>query len=247
MLWNIIGYPSLWFFVGGLFLGGIVALLLPPPRKLKDLRKFRAGRLTKIYLLLTGAVAAGAVSLFLSGSESPARFLPDVLIGLLVAAPGLRFKRAAGIPLLVLCGAVLVLGAIALSGWDQERGGQSVCRVFVLSEEGDEVALSVKGSGGAETIIRAPARGLRVITKALRIPFAYPFYGSLPLYRLAAVLAEGREYELAAAELSVAEKILLALPGVRIETFETELSSPGRFSTYELFVDSDTGAPYFRN
>ncbi|MCL1818613.1 MAG: hypothetical protein FWG35_06755 [Spirochaetaceae bacterium] len=239
MFYKLLGHPSLWFFFAGLFLGGIIAVLLP--------RKYRAGRLAKIFFLLTGAVASGTVALFFSGSESPARFLPAVLGGLLLAAPALRFKRAAGIPIFLVCAGALVLGSNTLSGWDLARGEDVVCHVLVLSAEGDQAVLSVKVPGGAEILVNAPAAGLRVTTQFLRIPPAYPFFGVLPLYRVTAVRSEEKEYELASGGLPAEEESSLALPGIRIETFETELPPLQRFSACELALAPDTLEPYFRN
>ena len=246
MIYKLLGHPSLWFFFTGIFLGGIIAILPPPPRRCKDPLKYRAGRVAKIFLFLTGAVAAGTVALFLSGSAYPVRFLPAVLVGLVLAALGLRFKRAAGIPLLVLCAAALILGSMALAGWELVQEGEVVCHAFVLSAEGDEASLSVKALGGAEAIVHAPAANLRVQTKFLSIHPAYPFFGSLPFYRIIAVLAEGRDYELASGELAVKEETLLALPGVYIKTFETNFPSLQRFFACELVIAPDTPEPYFR-
>jgi hypothetical protein len=248
MIYKLIAYPVPWLFLAGVFAGGAIALLAAPLRRRKDPQKFRRTRPAKIYLLLTGVVACVTAALFASGSGSgfTTRFLFAFTAGLILSGLGLRFKKAAGIPLVLFFAASLILGGFFLSGWSLARVDRGVCRVVVLSLE-PETALSVTTSAETETILRDTAGNLRVKTEFLVFPAAYLLFSSLPFYRVTAVLSENVEHPLAAAEPEAGEKILLALPGVHIRTVETRLPPLELFSSYELFVNPD-GAfpPYFK-
>jgi hypothetical protein len=201
---------------------------------------------TKIHLLLTAAVLCLTAALFVSGPGFAARFLFAFAAGLILSGLGLRFKKAAGIPLLVLFTAGLILGGLSRPGWETARFDQSACRVVVLSLE-PETALSITTRGETETIVHAPSSSLRLKTEFLAVPAAYLLFSALPVYRVTALLAGDEQRSLAAAKPAAAEKLLLALPGVHLQTFETPLPPLELFSSYELFVDPrQTAPPYFK-
>jgi hypothetical protein len=186
-------------------------------------------------------VVCVTAALFASAPDGlPARFFFAMITGVILTGPGLRFKKAAGIPLLVLSLAALVFGVKAFSGWTSAGKTTPAAAVLVLSLEENAAALSFTPQEAKETIIRASLRsgtGLGVKTGILRVPAAYLIFGAIPLYRIQAVCAPGEDYPVPLPEPSGWEKALLSLPGIRVETRETPLPPLSIFASYEILFD----------
>ncbi|MDR1932736.1 MAG: hypothetical protein LBQ57_07950 [Spirochaetales bacterium] len=241
-MYKLIQHPLFWLFFAGFCAGAVIALLTVRPESRADPRKFRARRPAKIYLLLTGAVACLTIGLFASAPGGiPLRFLSSPFAGVLSGGLGLRFKKAAGIPLLALGIAAAAAGTAALSGWNVADPRAAAASVIVLSLDESGASLSVSADGAdahkRDQIVRVPAAGLRVKTEFLVFPPPYLVFRAIPLYRFVAILASDGEHPLETAGPSAWEQKLLALPGVRIETVETELPNPRLFSLYALTID----------
>jgi hypothetical protein len=241
MIYSFFLHPVFWLFLAGLFLGAVAATASVLPRRRKDPAKFRRQRPTKIYLSLSGAVACLSAALFASSPDGLfPRFFLAMLAGALLAGLGLRFKKAAGIPLLLLCAAALVFGTQALSGWQTAGKTTPAARILVLGLEEDSAALSFTPKGARQTIIRAALRqesGPGIKIAVLRIPAAYPVLGAIPLYRIQALASLGQDHPLALPAPSGWEKTLLRLPGIRVETRETPLPRLSLFASYEALFE----------
>jgi hypothetical protein len=230
-------HPLFWLFCSGFSVGAIIALLSVRTALRADPQKFRKSRPVKIYLLLTSAVTCLTIAFFASAPGGiPLRFLTAPLTGVLAGGLGLRFKKAAGIPLLIICAASVAVGAAALPAWNAVNSRETVGNLIVLSLDEADTSLCV--SANVEQVLRVPAGRIRVKTDFLSFPKPYLIFSALSFYRLVSLLAADSEYPLAAAP-SAWEKALLGLPGVRIETVETELQNPQLFSSYTISVYPD--------
>ncbi|MDR1316599.1 MAG: hypothetical protein LBK13_06965 [Spirochaetales bacterium] len=231
-------HPVFWLFCAGLFLGAVAATLSVRPDRCKDPAKFRGQRPTKIYLALSGAIVCLSVALFVSSPDGlPPGFFLALLTGVLLCGFGLRFKKNAGIPLLIISIAACVFAARAFSGWKSAGKTVSVAKVLVLSLEEDAAVLSFTPEEGRETIIRAslqPGNGPSVKITLLRIPAVYLIFGAIPLYRIPAPASSGQDQTGPLPASSGWEKILFNFPGVRAETIETPLPPLSLFASYEI-------------
>jgi hypothetical protein len=245
MNYNFFSHPVFWLFWAGIFSGGVAALIAVRPRERKDPVKFLRRRPAKIYLSLSGAVVCLTSALFASSPDGLSlKFFLAALSGFLLAGLGLRFKKAAGIALLVVSAAALIFGAQALAGWDTAGKTVPAASVLVLALEENAAALSVTVKETKETIIRAalpPGSAVSVKTAVLRIPWPYLIFSAIPLYRIQALGVSGQDYPLPLPEPSDWEKTLLKFPGVHIEILETPLPSLSLFSSYEVFFDPRAG------
>ncbi|MDR1626752.1 MAG: hypothetical protein LBT33_09435 [Spirochaetia bacterium] len=241
MMYGFLLHPVFWLFFVGLFLGAAAALVTVRPGRRKDPAKFRRQRPTKVCLSLSAAVVCLSAAFFASSPDGLfPRFFLAALAGLLLAGPGLRFKKAVGIPLLVLSLAALVFGVKALAGWQSAGRTAPAAMILVLGLEETSAALSFTPEGAKETIIRAalqPGSGLGIKIAILRIPAAYPVFGAIPLYRIQALASSGQDYPLPMPAPPAWEKTLLGLPGVRIETREIPLPPLSLFASCEVLFE----------
>jgi hypothetical protein len=244
MIYKMIVHPVFWFFLAGLFLGAAAALLILPNRR-RGSYEFKKGRPAKIYLFLTGAVVCATIALFVSSDRVLPRFPLALLAGFILTAAGLRFKKAAGIPLLVLATTAAVFGVKALSGWDVAES--TPAGTFIVLNLNDprtaagDTALSFTLAGKAEVITRGLSGSLKLKTEFIVFPAGYLIFSALPLYRIRAVSAADGENEFAVSPSSW-EKFLLNLPGVHIETNETELPFLSLFAVYSITVYPEDAA-----
>jgi hypothetical protein len=241
MIYNFFQHAIFWLFFTGFFLGVIGALLTTRPDRQKNPQKFRQRRPAKIYFFLSGAVVCITVALFVSAPGGlPARFFFALISGIVFTGLGLRFKKAAGIPLLILFVAALVFGGKAFADWNTTGKTVPAAEVLVLSSDENGAVLSFTPTGAAETIVRAswePGAGVSVKTDILRIHPAYPVFGVLPLYRIQALASSGQDHLIPLPEPSAWEKAFLDFPGVRIETRESPLPPLSLFSSYKILFD----------
>jgi hypothetical protein len=239
MIFKLIQHPLFWLVLAGFFLGAAIAAITIVPERSRDPRKVREGKLTKSCLFLTGAVLCGTIVFFVPAPGGiPLRYLPGFFTGLLITGLGLRFKKAAGIPILVLVIAAAVFGGKALTGWNIP--GQAAAGFTVLNTGGTEISLSVSIPGETEAVIRLPAAPLRLRTNFLKFAAPYLIFNAIPFYKITALLAADKEYPLDSGEEAPEfQKILLKFPGIRIESTETEFPPPEIFSHYSIIIEPD--------
>jgi hypothetical protein len=245
MIYSFFLHPLSWLFFTGVFLGAAAAIITVRPGRRKDPARFLRRRPTKIYLALSGAAACFTAALFASSPDGlPREFFLAMLTGFLLAGFGLRFKKAAGIPLFVLSLAALVFGVKALDGWNSAGKTVPAARILVLGLEENSASLSFTPEGSKETIIRAalrPESPINIKTAVLRIPAAYLVFSAIPLYRIQALSSAGQDHPLPLPEPSSWEKALLNLPGVYIEIRETPLPGITLFASCEVLFDPRGG------
>jgi hypothetical protein len=167
----------------------------------------------------------------------PPGFFLALLTGVLLCGFGLRFKKTAGIPLLIISIAACVFAAQAFSGWKSAGKTVSVAKVLVLSLEEESAVLSFTPEGERETIIRAsagPGNSPSIQITLLRIPAAYLIFGAIPFYRIPAPASSAQAQPASLPAASGWEKFLLNLPGVHTETIETPLPPLSLFASYEI-------------
>jgi hypothetical protein len=172
--------PFFWTSLSGLFAGAALSGLR------LFARRERKGSSVSAPLFATAAVAAAAAGFFLAGAEA---FLhPPVLYflgaALVLGFFSLSFKRAVGIPLLIILGCMAFLSALALSPWKPVAGTVAIVSIRPLSQVNPSGFSYEIGVGSEEPKFALLSEGdLAVPVEVLSFPEWYFFLSARHFYR----------------------------------------------------------------
>jgi hypothetical protein len=232
--------PLLWIFLGGLFLGGVIAQLTIIPGRTRNPVKTRRRRPTKIFLLLACTVASATVAVFLAESGRPlgSLFLPAAPVAAAAGALGLRFKRLAGIPLLLLAFAAVYAGNEALRDWTPLYSSVQAGNIKVFRRGGDNLTLFISIPGRDEEIVEIPSLSFSLAVDFLDLEDYYFFLGRKHSYKIAGLKGQGETVYPVGPALgpNIFESYLVRMPGVRTRADELSFSVPKLYSTYTVVV-----------
>ncbi len=238
--------PVFWLIVGGLFFGAAAAQLTIISRRTRDPAKTRRRKPTKIFLLLAAAIPSFTVAVILS-LPAGVKYFPSLAAAgaaVLVGGIGLRFKKTAGVLLLVLAGLAGYGARSALREWTPVYGPVDAGSIKVLHMGEAETSLLVSLSGQDETVMTVPSRKITVRLEILVFADPYVLLGRKVSYKFAALKSGDAEHPFNAAfsGTGFAERVLYGLPGVEIKQVEAEMPPAELFSTYILRIDVNGGA-----
>ena len=150
------GSPLPWVLASGICIGAAVSRATRRARPGRDPERERARRWTAAFLLLSLAVIFGLAALFLPGAS---RILDTRLAwagggAALVSFAAFRFRKALGIPVLVLCVAVAVSLGLFLRSVRAFTGETQIATVRVIS-----TSTATGGASGSSVMNRACAPG----------------------------------------------------------------------------------------
>lgn len=183
---SLIGNPYLWAFAAALAAGASLARLTTLPSRRTNPSRARTVKWVLFCLYLSVAVAAVVAGVFLSDlAQRLDRAL--VYFALIVAGLaflGLRFKKAAGIPMFVLLTAVVVLAVSFLQAWAAFTGETEIAQVTVLSASGGSLYLELEQPDGRPpTIVTLEGQYFAPIVETVIFEDWYVFLGRRSLYR----------------------------------------------------------------
>lgn len=246
--------PLFWVILGGAFLGAALAQLTVIPSRTRDPVKTRRRKPTKIFLLLAAAVPSFTVASILSLPETPGVLLiphdlRTVLVALtavLLAGLGLRFKKTAGILLLVLIGLTGFGARAALQGWTAVHSPEDLGRIKILHRGEGETSLLVDFMGQGERVFNLPAERISILVDFLILDDAYVLLGRKTSYRILALQGGGMEEPLGThppGEPGPVQSLFYRFPGVRVRRMEAELAQGELFSTYQIWIEPGDELP----
>lgn len=174
----LLRHPLFWGFVAGVFAGlALAAATSVRSRRVRAARdpgRVASRRWSYTWLALGGAVASTTAGILVAdgpGVPAGAAFLAldslyAALVGIVLAGVGLRFPRAGGVPVLLLVGGLVVLGAWSVRGYLPVRGERELGTMSVLAVRDEGMTLEVlrdtPGSAGVPEVVAVEGRELRV-------------------------------------------------------------------------------------
>ncbi len=192
----LITNPFFWIFLAGLFFGAALKSATIIPSRKSNPEKARRNKWFFFCIYASLAVAAALGGIFIPG---PDRIL-DLRLAFVfaavstMAAAGLRFKRACGIPL--LCVGLLCSFAVLLymRNWIAVTEGEIIARVRILSSVPAETKIEVFSSDGIPIAKDKPketswflslkGESFAPIIDILRVPDLLFFFGGTDFFRL---------------------------------------------------------------
>lgn len=233
--------PLFWILLGGFLFGAAVAHLTVAPRRTKNPARTRRRKPTKIFLLLSGAIPSFTTAVILSLPEVPrdAKHLLVAACAALAGGLGLRFKKTAGILLLLLAGLAGFGARAALRGWTPVYAPADAGSIEILHRGEGETTLLTSFGGIGENVVTFPSGKISVLLDLLILDDAYVLAGRKTSYRLAALRVGETEQPLGPPRSGgdFAEKLPGLLPGVRLLRVEAELPREDIFSIYRVRID----------
>jgi hypothetical protein len=233
------GNPLFWALLSGIGIGATLAAATWRTRQSRRPKRAASRKWSLAFLAMSVAVASVAAGVLLPPGLGmlSADSLWALGAGVLIFAPGLRFPRAVGIPLLFVLGTVVVLGAWMVRGLEPIREPVDLARITVLSIREDGLSLEVEQStldGAAGTVMAMSSEVLRVQADVVDVAKPLFFLGAPRFARFA---GPGTE---AMPRLSPLLTVLQSQGLVQRQTLVAEERGVNLLRTYWFIVGPDS-------
>ena len=250
--------PFPWVVLAGLMLGAAAsrATMRASRRRNPERARTRKWVFTCVYLSL--GVIFGLLALFIPG---PARIL-DVRLAWTAAGAAvlafavMRFKKALGIPIVVLTLAVLLLFGLFLQSIRAFTGETHIATVTVIGVEKDSMKLELAPRGGAPVMLDLEGQYFAPIVKVVIFDDFFVFLGARTWYRFEGMTSFDRNIRQGKSDYrfpqpaGMSEKVWeffekneSRIPGVKTAQVELVMkrAQPREFARYAIMVQNDGG------
>jgi hypothetical protein len=248
--------PVLWVALAGLFLGAALSRATMRTRNRKDPDRARSRKWVFTCLYLSLAVILGLLAVFIPG---PARILDGRLAwlagGCAVAAfSALRFKKALGIPLLVLLVAVVIVFGLFLQSISAFTGETEIAAVRVVSADAGAMKLELVPRGAEPVSLSMKGSYFAPIVKVVIFNDLFVFMGARTWYRFEGMTSFDQNMRQQDSDfrfphaLGISETLWrlfeeneTRVPGVKTVQIEMTLKKAKEFSSYGIRIQNDGG------
>jgi hypothetical protein len=261
MIYNLfLQHPHLWVLAAGMCAGGALSSLTRRPSRARDPEKARERKGFAAVLAVTLSVIFILCAVFIPGPEKilDTSLLILFLIATAVCFLAFRFRKAAGLPILLLAGGLVLAVVLFFQAVTAFTGETEVGLLRVKETDGRTINFSLTDASGATGSYLMPGTMLGVEMKEIIFDDLFVFFGVKTAYRFlgikSATINAGSEMtqELRAVELPRPRGISEALyrlveantgiiPGVK--TAQTQITyirvKPG--AVYSIRVQHDSG------
>lgn len=250
------GTPFPWVVCAGLFIGAAVSRVTMRGRDKADPERARTRKWVVTCVLLSIAVVFGLLALFLPG---PAKII-DIRLAwaagaaAVAAFAALRFKKALGIPIVVVLLAAVILFGLFLQGIHAFTGETEIgvvrvigvdnasMRIELIPRETDPVLLSMDG------VYFSP------IVKVVIFNDLFVFLGATTWYRFEGITSFDQNLRQANTDYrfphamgisekmwALFEKYETRIPGVKTAQIELVMKKAKEFASYSIKIQNDGG------
>jgi hypothetical protein len=258
-LYPLIFSPVIWVFLSAFFLGGVLDRITRSVNKKKDPDK--AGKTKLIMTALGTFLSAGFIitGLILCGVKKIADMKMLVLfvsITVLIFLV-LKFKKAIGIPAVILAALMLVFLSLFVRSLVSFTGETEIAKVKVISAENRNIEMNVSRPGKDTVNIKLQGDAFAPIVQEIIFDDLYVFLGSSTKYRFLGFTAFNiinNRYRQTDTDLyfsdpqGISEKLFAwfeknssMIPGVKSVQVEIVAKRPVPSKEYSLMIQNDGG------
>ncbi len=251
--------PVPWVFLAAVFLGAAVASATRRTRHRRDPEKARHRKWVSFCILLSVAVLLALAALFIPG---PQLILNPALLYVaggtaLLSFAAFRFRKAMGIPVLVL--AILLVAALGLffQSLRAFTGETEIAKVRVISTEGSRMKLELLPSQGAAQVLTMEGEYFAPVVKVVIFSDLYVFLGAKTWYRFEGLISNRykggdlanlepehrleQPYGISESLYELFARYDNSIPGVKTVQTEIVLKKARELAAYSIRVQNDGG------
>ena len=248
--------PLPWALLAGLFVGAAAARAVTRTRHRKDPDRARVRKWIGACLLFSIAIVVALLGVFIPGPTKVVdiRLAWAAGIAAVVAFGALRFRKAIGIPVLVLFVASAVLLGLFLQSIRAFTGETEIATVRVISVPSSSMRLEVWPRGGEPVLLTMDGVYFAPIVKVVIFDDLLVFLGARTWYRFEGVtsfdanLRQGTRHFRFSNPAGISEQLWALfeqnetrIPGVKTVQIEMPSKRAMEFATYGIMVQNDGG------
>jgi hypothetical protein len=186
MIFNLLlGNPYPWLFASALFAGGALSSLTRRAVRARDPEKARERKGFFAAAAVTLCVVFLLCAVFVPGPEKirDLAVIPFYLVVTAVFFLAFRFKKAAGLPVLILAGGLAVALFLFFQAVVSFTGETEVARIRVTSTAGNAMKFDLIGEDGKSESLEMPGTLLGAEVKEIIFHDVFVFLGAKTAYR----------------------------------------------------------------
>jgi hypothetical protein len=256
ILRTVASSPLPWAILAGLFVGAAAARAAMPTRRRKDPDRARARKWVAACVLLSIAVVLALLGVFIPGPSKivDIRLAWAAGIAAVVAFGALRFRKALGIPVLVLLIASVILFSLFFQSIRAFAGETQIASVRVISATSSSMRLEISPQSGEPVLLTMDGAYFAPIVKIVIFDDLLVFLGARTWYRFEGMtsfdmnLRQGstdfrfpRPAGISEQLWTLFEQNETRIPGVKTVQIEMPSKRAAEFATYGIMVQNDGG------
>ncbi len=256
ILSRLIASPLPWVILGGLFVGAAGWQATRRTRRKADPERAATRKWVLACLFFSIAVTLGLLAVFIPG---PARILDPRLswaagISAVVAFVALRFRKTAGIPIVVLTVAVVVAFGAFLQSIRAFTGETEIASVRTIAVDAASMRLEIVPRGGEPVLLTMKGTYFAPIVKVVIFSDLFVFMGAHTWYRFEGMTSFDQNLRQQDTDFrfirptGISEKLWrlfelyeARIPGVKTAQIEMVLKKAKELSSYGVMVQNDGG------
>ncbi|MGD0727322.1 MAG: hypothetical protein ABSB63_17350 [Spirochaetia bacterium] len=256
ILRTVASSPLPWVILAGLFVGAAAARASMPTRRRKDPDRARTRKWVVACVLFSIAIVVALLGVFIPGPSKivDIRLAWAAGIAAVVTFGALRFRKALGIPVLVLLVASAVLLGLFFQSIRAFTGETEIASVRVISVASSSMRLEVSPRTGEPALLTMDGAYFAPIVKVVIFDDLLVFLGARTWYRFEGMtsfdmnLRQGntdfrfpRPSGISEQLWALFEQNEARIPGVKTVQIEMPSKRAAEFATYGIMVQNDGG------
>ncbi len=253
---GLLAHPLPWVVLCGVFVGAAASRATTRTRNRKDPDRARTRKWVLACILLSIAVVLGLTAVFLPGPQKimDVRLAWAAGISAAVAFVALRFKKALGIPIVVLLLAVAATFGLFLQSIRAFTGETEIAVVRVITADDASMRLELLPRGAEPVPLTMEGQYFAPIVKVVIFDDLLVFLGAKTWYRFEGVTSfdkdlrqQNTDYRFAR-PAGISERLWALfeanetrIPGVKTAQIELVMKRAKEFATYGIMVQNDGG------
>jgi hypothetical protein len=253
---TLFGSPLLWVVLAGLFVGASLSRATMRTRHKGNPEHARTRKWILVCVWLSIAVVMGLLAVFIPG---PSRIL-DPRLGwaaggaAVIAFCALRFKKALGIPVVVLLLVVVIVSGLFLQSIHAFTGETEIAEIRVINSGAADMRLELVARGSLPVLLNMKGTYFAPIVKVVIFNDLFVFLGAKTWYRFEGVTSFDRNLRQQDSDfrfpqpLGMSEKVWALfernetrIPGIKTAQIEMVLKRAEQFGSYRIMVQNDGG------